>query len=30
MASYETFMRAFPEPAPGEQVEKDLFEGVST
>lgn len=27
-ASYETFMRAYPEPPPGMRTERDLFEGV--
>jgi N-acetyl-1-D-myo-inositol-2-amino-2-deoxy-alpha-D-glucopyranoside deacetylase len=28
LASYETFMRAFPVPIPGSPVERDLFEGI--
>lgn len=28
LGSYETFMRAFPEPRPGMRMESDLFEGV--
>ena len=28
MASYETFMRAYPQPEPGMRIEKDLFEGI--
>jgi N-acetyl-1-D-myo-inositol-2-amino-2-deoxy-alpha-D-glucopyranoside deacetylase len=28
VASYETFMRAYPEPGPNAPLEKDLFEGV--
>jgi LmbE family N-acetylglucosaminyl deacetylase len=27
-ASYETFMRAYPEPKPGMRIEHDLFEGI--
>jgi N-acetyl-1-D-myo-inositol-2-amino-2-deoxy-alpha-D-glucopyranoside deacetylase len=29
MASYETFMRAVPQPGPRMRIEKDLFEGIS-
>jgi LmbE family N-acetylglucosaminyl deacetylase len=28
VASYETFMRAYPEPGPDGKLEKDLFEGI--
>jgi hypothetical protein len=28
-ASYETFMRAYPEPARGAKLERDLFDGVN-
>jgi len=28
LGSYETFMRAYPEPRPGMRIERDLFEGV--